>query len=65
LPAPHDCASEPKTIETNIACTNVPKPTITIADALAVLRAAAIRKDQARTLRRALLAALAALEADE
>ena len=56
---------EPKAIETQVACTNVPKESITVADALAALHAAATRKDQARTIRRALLAALAALESEE
>ena len=65
LPAPKDRASEAKTIQMNVACTNVPNATITVADALAILQAAPTRKDQARTLRRALLAALAALETEE
>jgi hypothetical protein len=47
------------------ACTNVPKPPITVAEALAVLQAAAEGKDQARVIRRALLAILAALEREE
>jgi hypothetical protein len=56
-------ASESKTIETQTACTNVPKPTFTVADALAALQTAA--KNDPRTVRRALLAALAALENDD
>jgi hypothetical protein len=56
---------ESKTIETQPACTNVPNASITVAEALAVLQAAALRTDQARTIRRALLAALAALDSEE
>jgi hypothetical protein len=58
-------APESKTIETQTACTNVPNASITVAEALAVLQAAALRTDQARTIRRALLAVLAALETEE
>jgi hypothetical protein len=65
LSAPNDHAAEPKEIETNVACTNVPKPIMTVADALAALHSAAIGKGEARVLRRALLAALAALETEE
>jgi hypothetical protein len=53
---------ESKRIEMQAACTNVPKPTITVADALAALRAAAIGQGDARTLRRALLEVLAAMD---
>ena len=38
---------------------------MTVAEALAVLQAAALRTDHARTIRRALLGLLAALESEE
>ena len=61
----HSRPPESKTIETQSACTNVPNASITVAEALSVLGAAALRTDQARTIRRALLALLAALETEE
>jgi hypothetical protein len=65
LPVRHDRAPEPNAIEANVACTNVPNPQITVSDALVALQAAAVRKEHAHTIRRALLAILAALEPDE
>lgn len=58
-------SDESKVIETQSACTNVPRPLITVADALAALQAAAVGKDQARMIRRALLAVAEALECEE
>jgi hypothetical protein len=54
------CDDEPKTIETQADCTNVPKPILTVADVLAALRVGAKGQGDARALRRALLEALAA-----
>jgi hypothetical protein len=45
--------------------TTVPNASITVAEALAVLQAAALRADQSRTIRRALLGLLSALETEE
>lgn len=49
-------------IETRAACTNVPNRPITVAEALAALKAAAIGPADARAVRRALLEVLAALD---
>jgi hypothetical protein len=56
---------EPDGTKTDPACTNVPKAPVTVADALAVLQAAGGRAGEARTIRRALLAVLAAIEGDD
>jgi hypothetical protein len=65
LQSPHSGAPESKTIETQTACTNVPNASIAVAEALAVLRAASLCTDQARTIRRALIGLLAALKTEE
>lgn len=52
-------------IETQAACTNVPNHKITVAEALATLRAATTEQGDARMIRRALLEVLASLEEDE
>ncbi len=56
---------EPKTIETQAACTNVPNRGATIADAIALLRSLTTEQRNARGIRRALLELLAAIDDDE
>jgi hypothetical protein len=60
-----DSKDEPKRIETQLGCTNVPKPTITVADALAALRVAVAGQGDTRMIRRALLETLAAITDDQ
>jgi hypothetical protein len=57
-----DGARESKVIGTQVRCTNVPKRPVTVADALAALKAAALAPNDARVIRRTLLEVLAALE---
>jgi hypothetical protein len=56
---------ERKVVGAQSACTNVPRPTLTVADALAALRAAVAGQGDTRTIRRALLEALAAINDDD
>jgi len=62
---PARSADESKRIETQSACTNVPKPRVTVGDALAVLQTAAKRQGDARQLRRAVLEVLTAIDDPE
>jgi len=57
-------AHESKTIQAQSVCTNVPKPAITVGEALAVLRIQTKRKTNAKVLRRTLLELLAAIDDD-
>jgi hypothetical protein len=58
-------ASASKSIETWFPCTNVPKPSLTVGEVLAALKAAAVTAGDARAIRRALLEVLAGLDEAE
>jgi hypothetical protein len=55
-------AIESKAIETQVACTNVPNASVTVAEAVAILRALALALGETRAIRRTLLELLAALD---